>query len=280
MAPPDCRNRWEGLRATSRVTAAGYETESRLQHIGFGQRWRAGRRYCPGMQRRGRPPSFTRDALIAAAIRLGPDAISVPGLAAELGVARTSIYWHARDVNEVGEAVLAAIVDENGGIGWKPNVHGSWDQVMASYARWVRRGLLAAGGWIRFATAHMMFGRDQLQAMDGLVQRLCACGFSTGEAARAYAYLFRVVLASIGSGGVPVSQMHGALLTELNSGDGDGDFVVLRKVAAAAARLSPDAQFEYDLDCTLRGIAAHSGIPLGTRPDGKDHPQGAGRPAR
>lgn len=216
------------------------------------------------MERRGRPPTFTRDDLIAAASKLGPDELSLPALAAELGVSRTSLYWHVRDHTEVGEIVLAAIIDENASRDWEPERDRSWDEVLASYARAMRGGLLAAGGWIRYATPTLVLTQAQLRAMDGLVGVLCACGFPIDEATRAYAYLFQVVLASIGSGDAPVTEMHRALLSELLSAE--GRFDTLREAVAVAARTPPDVQFEYDLDCTLRGIAARSGIPLGSLP--------------
>src|SRR5215470_10174973 len=165
------------------------------------------------MERRGRPPSFTSDELVAAARRMGPDAVSVPALAAELGVARTSIYWHVRDRDAIGELVLGAIIDEGGTSHWAPEPRQSWDEVMASYARTTRGGLVAAGGWIRYATPATVFRPAQLHAMDSLVERLKACGFSIDDATRAYAFLFQVVLASIASGDAPVTDMHRALKT-------------------------------------------------------------------
>jgi TetR/AcrR family tetracycline transcriptional repressor len=220
------------------------------------------------MERRGRPPSFTRGELIGAARRLGPDDVSLASVAAALGVARTSIYWHVRDRGEIGELVLGAIIDEGETAQWVPEPGCSWNDVMGSYARTTRGGLLAAEGWIRYATPRLVLGRPQLQAMDGLLERLRDCGFSTEDAARAYAFLFQVVLASIGSGDAPVTGMHRALMTELGAVDAD-DLATLREVAVAAAKASPDAQFEYDLDCALRGIADRTGVRLGTLPSGE-----------
>ncbi|WP_007510360.1 MULTISPECIES: TetR/AcrR family transcriptional regulator C-terminal domain-containing protein [Pseudofrankia] len=202
-----------------------------------------------------------------AARRLGPDAVNPAALAAELGVARTSIYWHVRDRGDIGELVLGAIIDEGESARWSPQPDGSWNAVMESYARATRAGLMAAGGWIRFATPRLVLGRVQLRAMDGLVGRLRACGFSIDDATRAYAFLFQVVLASIGSGDAPVTGMHRALMTELEAVEVD-DLMTLREVVAAAAKTSPDAQFEYDLDCALRGIADRSGVRLGALPTG------------
>ena len=208
--------------------------------------------------------------MIAAARRLGPDDVSLPALAAELRVGRTSLYWHVRDRDDIGEAVLAAVIEEGETQRWEPLPGRSWDEVMASYARTSRAGLLAAGGWIRYATPRLVLGRAQLRAMDGLVGRLRECGFPIEEATRAYTYLFQVVLASIGSGSgtnAPVTQMHQALTTELESGDGT-ELTSLREVVKIAAATRPDQQFEYDLDCTLRGIADRAGIALGTVPGG------------
>ena len=224
------------------------------------------------VERRGRPPSFSRAELIAAAERLGPDGVSVPALAKELGVARTSIYWHVRDRDAIGELVLGSVFDESGGAWWAPEPGASWDEVMASYARVVRSGLLAAGGWIRYASPRLVFGRTQLRAMDGLVERLHSCGFSIEDATRAYAFLFQVVLASVGTGDAPVTEMHRALMDELDGDEAD-ELRTLREVVVAAAKTSPEAQFEYDLDCTLRGIAARSHVALGTVPAGDASPR-------
>ena len=217
------------------------------------------------VERRGRPPSFSRAELIAAAERLGPDGVSVPALAKELGVARTSIYWHVRDRDAIGELVLGSVFDESGGAWWTPEPGASWDEVMASYARVVRSGLVAAGGWIRYASPRLVFGRSQLRAMDGLVERLRSCGFSVEDATRAYAFVFQVVLASVGTGDAPVTEMHRALMDEL-AGDEVDELRTLREVVVAAARTSPEAQFDYDLDCVLRGIADRSEVALGTVP--------------
>jgi AcrR family transcriptional regulator len=217
------------------------------------------------MERRGRPPSFTREELIAAARRLGPDAVTLPALAVELGVARTSIYWHVRDRDEIGELVLGAIIDEGDTAQWTPEPNRSWNDVMESYARTTRGGLLAAGGWIRYSTPRLVLRPTQLRAMDGLVRRLCDCGFAVEDATLAYAFVFQVVLASIGSTDAPVRGMHRVLMADLETDDAE-ELATLREVVTAAATTSPDAQFDYDLDCALRGIADRSGVPLDTVP--------------
>ncbi len=172
--------------------------------------------------------------------------------------------------------VLAAIIDEGETAHWEPEPGRSWNEVMESYARTTRGGLLAAGGWIRFATPRLVLGVAQLRAMDGLVERLRASGFSINDATHAYAFLFQVVLASIGSADAPVMEMHRALMTELEAVGADA-LTTLREVVLAAAKISPDAQFEYDLDCALRGIAERSGVRLDTSPAGEG---GGRRPPR
>ena len=55
------------------------------------------------MERRGRPRTFTRDELIAAARRLGPDAVSLPALAAELeGVPVATLIPHVHPAGPPG----------------------------------------------------------------------------------------------------------------------------------------------------------------------------------
>jgi AcrR family transcriptional regulator len=217
------------------------------------------------MERRGRPPSFDRNELVAAARHLGPDAMSLPAVAEQLGVARTSIYWHVRDREELGELVLEAIIDEGQTALWKPESGCSWNAVMESYARTTRGGLLAAEGWIRYATPRLVLRRAQLRAMNELIERLRECGFSIRDATHAFVFLFQIILASTGFSDAPVTVMHRALLSELATGD-TNDLQTLHDAAVAAARTSPDAQFEYDLECALRGIADRSGVALGIVP--------------
>ena len=90
-----------------------------------------------------------------------------------------------------------------------------------------------------------------------------------------------MVLASVGTGDAPVTEMHRALMDELDGDEAD-ELRTLREVVVAAAKTSPEAQFEYDLDCTLGGMAGRRHVALGTgragaaspRPGRRDHRPG------
>lgn len=212
--------------------------------------------------RRGRPPNFSRAELIAAARRLGPDALSLPAIAKELGVSRTSLYWHVRDAPELGATVLADILDRDAPHRWVPDPSLSWSDELAALARSVHVRLLAAGAWMRFATPRSTLGRTELLALENLVGKLTACGFTADDAAHALVFVFQMVLANLARPVAPVAAVHRALLTGLDV----DEFASLHALAAKAAATTPQDRFDYELDCALRGIADRSGVPLGAHP--------------
>src|SRR3954451_5054244 len=206
------------------------------------------------MPKRGRPPSFTRDQLIAAARRLGPDGIGLQAVAEELGVARTSLYWHVRDQAELGELVLAAIVEEASVGDWTPAGGSTWDQWLEAYARTLRRTMLAAGAWTRYGTGRAFYSRRALRSADKLLAALVDAGFSIDEAGRAFGFVTEIVYANVrATTGGPVAPARNAFLAEMQSFD-DDDVPMLREAVELRTRTTPEMQFEYDLACALAGV--------------------------
>ena len=140
---------------------------------------------------------------------------------------------------------------------------------MGSYARDAWR---AGGGWRVDPLRHAATGVHAHPAAEHgwsgplpSFLRVHARGRGPGRTA----FLFQVVLASIGTGDAPVTEMHRALAAQLDavSSAGEDPLSSLREVVAVAAKTSPEAQFEFDLDCALRGIADRTGIRLGATTD-------------
>ena len=210
------------------------------------------------MTRRGRPPSFSREELLAAARRLGPEAITLQNVADALGVARTSLYWHIKDQNELGELVLAEVVHEATAGAWTPDAGASWSEWLDTYARTLRTTLIAGAGWLRYGTGRLMYTERAFHHADQLLAALLAEGFSLDEATCAYTFISQLVFANVRSTTESAARAAGrkAFLVELNSLPSD-DVPHLRAALEAMMHTSLDRQFEYNLACALAGIATN-----------------------
>jgi AcrR family transcriptional regulator len=210
--------------------------------------------------RRGRPPSFSRPELIATARTLGPDGIGLQQVAAALGVSRTSLYWHIRDQDELGELVLSELVEEaSHALDWTPDGDESWPAWLDAYARGLRRTLLAAGPWLRYGTGRLFYSRTTLRTAERVLAALQDAGFALDEATRAFVFVSEVVYANVRSSArvdEPPARGRDELLAEIRSLE---DAPVLREVARAV-RTSHEMQFEYDLAAALAGVAARAGV--------------------
>jgi TetR/AcrR family tetracycline transcriptional repressor len=214
------------------------------------------------VKRRGRPPSFTRDELITAARELGPDGIGLQQVAAALGVSRTSLYWHVRDQNELGELVLAELVHEASVGHWAPADDADWRVWLDAYARSLRTTLLAGGAWLRYGTGRFFYSRRSLRNADRLLSALLAAGFDIDEATRAFGFVSEVVYANVRAttdADMPKEAGRDALLAELRSLHAD-DVPNLRRAVTVIDHTSLEMQFEYDLVTALAGIAAHAQV--------------------
>lgn len=210
--------------------------------------------------KRGRPPTFSRDELIEAARRLGPDGISLQAVAEELGVARTSLYWHVRHQAELGELVFAYLVHEAGVGDWTPGDGATWEDWLDAYARALRRTMLAAGDWFRYATARLFYSRYALRSADRLLLALLDAGFSIDEGTRALDFVTEIVWANVrASTDMPTKAGRDAFLAEINLLDVH-DVPILRQSVEVRENTTVDMQFEYDLACALAGIAARASV--------------------
>jgi AcrR family transcriptional regulator len=210
--------------------------------------------------RRGRPPSFSREELVEAAKSLGPENIGLQNVAKELGVARTSLYWHVRDQSELGELVLASILSEGAiSYDWAPP-DAPWDVWLEAYARMLRSTLLRGGGWLRYGTSRLFYARGALVNADRLVGALVEAGFSIEEASYAFTMVSELVFANVRSHAnaeIPEQQGRDAFLASVRSVDRE-DLPHLRAALKARGAITLDMQFEYDLACALAGIRARA----------------------
>ncbi|MCX4551893.1 TetR/AcrR family transcriptional regulator [Streptomyces sp. NBC_01387] len=131
-------------------------------------------------------PSLTREEILTAAAELvkeqGPRALSMRKLAAELGTAVTSIYWHIGNRESLLDALVERTVRELGEI----TPHGSTpaDRVV-SVARTLRKELRGRPHLIAMVHERGLTERMFLPAQQALVHEVHAAGLRGARAADA-----------------------------------------------------------------------------------------------
>ncbi|MGW2813169.1 TetR/AcrR family transcriptional regulator [Streptomyces sp. NPDC001415] len=139
--------------------------------------------------------SLTREEVLAAAGSLvrqhGPAALTMRKLAAELGTAVTSIYWHVGNRESLLDALVERTVEELGEI--RPRGRTPAARVV-SVARTLRRELRERPHLIAMVHERGLTERMFLPAQQALVHEMHAAGLRGARAARAVrAVQFQVV---------------------------------------------------------------------------------------
>ncbi|MFZ3571354.1 TetR/AcrR family transcriptional regulator [Streptomyces sp. BH097] len=138
---------------------------------------------------------LTREEVVAVAAGLvkqhGPQALTMRKLAAELGTAVTSIYWHVGNRESLLDALVERTVADLGG--FRPSGTTPQDRVI-SVARTLRRRLRAHPHLIAMVHERGLTERMFLPAQQALVHEVHAAGLRGKPAAEAVrAVLFHVV---------------------------------------------------------------------------------------
>ncbi|WKD35307.1 TetR/AcrR family transcriptional regulator [Streptomyces xanthophaeus] len=139
--------------------------------------------------------ALTRDEVLDAAaslvMRHGPAALTMRGLAAELGTAVTSIYWHVGNRESLLDALVRRTVEEMGAI--RPTGRTPADRILA-VARILRRELRTRPHLIAMVHERGLTERMFLPAQQALVHEVHAAGLRGARAADAVrAVQFQVV---------------------------------------------------------------------------------------
>jgi TetR/AcrR family transcriptional regulator, tetracycline repressor protein len=139
--------------------------------------------------------ALTRDEVLDAAAALvkqhGPQALTMRGLAAELGTAVTSIYWHVGNRESLLDALVERTVQEMGAI--RP-VGRTPAQRVVSVARRLRRELRERPHLIAMVHERGLTERMFLPAQQALVHEVHAAGLRGARAAETVrAVQFQVV---------------------------------------------------------------------------------------
>lgn len=139
--------------------------------------------------------ALTREEVLDAATRLvvqhGPQTLTMRKLAAELGTAVTSIYWHVGNRESLLDALVERTVREMGALA--PRGRTPLDRVV-SVARALRRELRARPHLIAMVHERGLTERMFLPAQQALVHEMHAAGLRGARAAQAVrAVQFQVV---------------------------------------------------------------------------------------
>jgi TetR/AcrR family tetracycline transcriptional repressor len=208
------------------------------------------------MARLGRPPTISRDAVIAEALRgarrRGFAALTIRSVAGGLGVAPMALYRHVRDKRELLEAVADAAVAEV-----ELPLRRSGDDPMVALATLGRR-LRAVLNRYPGAAAHVLargpLWPSALRVTEWSLRALRDAGYDAPGAARASVAFADYVIgrARLESEGVPD---FGSLLGSLDG----GEYPLLVESGEALRVQDADDQFEYGLGRLIDGLRAELG---------------------
>src|SRR5690606_17125961 len=120
---------------------------------------------------------LTREAIVAAAVALlereGVDAVSMRGVAAELGTAAGSLYWHLRGKDELLMLVYDRVMGE---VPLPPHDQSRWQQQLRDLGHATRVVLRRHRDLARLALGRIPTGPNMVRLMEWLLTLLRRAG--------------------------------------------------------------------------------------------------------
>ncbi|GGP97197.1 TetR/AcrR family transcriptional regulator C-terminal domain-containing protein [Streptomyces roseolilacinus] len=212
--------------------------------------------------RRGRRPSFSREAITAAAVALadaeGLDAVTMRRVAAEVGAGVMSLYSYAPDK----ETLLELMVDHVGGeLPATPAVTGDWRADLKAMAHH-QRALMLRHPWLPAAlTTHRTPGPRTLAFLEHALAALRPTGLDGAARLEVFAQLTAFVAGHVGH---EIAQAAAARSPDRRAAEArylaavaaDGRHPELAEALSAPGRpLTPEATFSRFLDRLVDGLA-------------------------
>jgi AcrR family transcriptional regulator len=194
-----------------------------------------------------------QEKLVAVAVSLGPDRLTLREVADTLGVPRTSVYNHVRSPQALGQLVLSSILDRFEAHPFQPSRSPSWVAQLEAFADRTRAELLAAGPWLRFFNPELHWRRGTLRRADQLLKVMVEAGFSAQAAGRALSLIIAVIQESVMRG--PRLRRARAEFDHYLHQLDHGEFPWLA-AAHSSADYEGEEQYQFNLSCTLTGIQA------------------------
>jgi AcrR family transcriptional regulator len=212
----------------------------------------------------GQPLGLSRDAIVRKALEVldehGLAKLSMRKLAAELGAAPMSLYWHVPTKDALLELCLDAVYGEFA----HPEPGADWETALRGMMHSLRHLALKHPWWVRNIGEFVTIGPNAVAMSDAMLGSMRAAGLSLVEAARSVSSVSSYVI--------------GFAIAEVNySGSGrmDGAPPDLAKIADLYRDQHPnyvemlnepvlwtiEGQFEFGLDCMIDGIRARLAVP-------------------
>ncbi|AHH19481.1 putative transcriptional regulator, TetR family [Nocardia nova SH22a] len=183
--------------------------------------------------RLGRPPVIERDAVVAAAIAVGFDSLTVTGVAKRMGVRPSALYRHFPGRTELAAAAVEQVV---AGAAW-PGVPGQpgrqWREHLGEVV-WTAWNLYDRHPGLAVEVAALVFAPPTLAAVSQrIVEVLRGAGFEARDAV-----LIADMAGELALGPFLLARDPDAARTsEADLGNGDGPVGVLDRIAARRRRL-------------------------------------------
>ena len=188
-------------------------------------------------------PARITEAAVALLDEAGLDGLSTRRLAARLGIASPSLYWHVRDKEALLDLVAEAICADAFAI----DPAQPWRDQLATGLRQFRAMLLAHRDAARLLRDRPPRGPHRLGHVETTLRILLDAGFTEQDAAGIARLLTAHVLDSVPTGGPPAGGVEWPDLA---------DYPSLRRVAPTFASQTPDAVFELGVEIILEGLEA------------------------
>lgn len=207
----------------------------------------------------GQPLGLSREAIVRKALEMldehGMQKLSMRKLAASLGAAPMSLYWHV----PTKDALIELCLDEIYGEFERPDPGADWETALRGMMHSFRRLALEHPWWIRGMGEFNSIGPNAVAMADSMIEAMLAAGLSTVAAARSVSAVSSFVV--------------GYTLAEVNfisRGGMDAAPPDLAKIADLYREKHPsyvdmlgeqelwslEGQFEFGLDCVIDGIRA------------------------
>lgn len=210
-----------------------------------------------GRRGRGRPARIDRDRIVQAALELEGtgEPLSMKAVADRLGVQRPNLYHHVADREELVALVAAARMERALDESWMPAPEADWRDWLRAFAHATREASVAYPKFAEYFSFAGSAGRRQLEQIERLHEVLVGAGFDAVTAGRCVTFIGELVHINVRSvfalrarGNEPHRETIAQVLLE----DPDG-LPVMR--AAGMGGYDPDAQFAFDLDAAIGGLA-------------------------
>jgi AcrR family transcriptional regulator len=214
-------------------------------------------------------PTLGRDEITRAAIDLadrhGLAAVSMRRIAAELGVAAPSLYWHVKSKNELYELMVDAVIGE---ITLPKRPSGEWRADLRSIARATRATLMRHSWYAQIGIQPMLGPCTQRYAEQARVT-LRGLGLSFAEEAQILAALNNYIVGFVHrehawhelARRTGLTEPEWTRLVNTLVTDTAVERPHLAEHMKARVNLHNDESFAFGLDCMLDGIATRATHP-------------------